>query len=152
MKKEFLTYEQATQLKELGFDEPTSFYWENNTIKPLPMKDEVGGFHFNRYTNNVDWISAPLKQQVFRWFREKYGYCVSIRKRYFQNVAEVEYNYFIYPPNSNEHLEHNLLDEYESWEEAESACIDDLIKLVKGNGTIDFICPDPNCPHCNYNE
>ena len=111
MKKEFVTYDQGITLKRLGFDERclTGFSYEDDKLL----------------------AESPLKQQVFEWVRNKYGYHVSIRKRYFQNVAEVEYNYFIYPPNSNEHLEHNLLDEYESWEEAEIACIDDLIKLVK---------------------
>jgi len=118
MGKEFISYEQALALKKLGFDEPCLSYYKNDTLSD-----------FFEIVKNSE-ISAPLKQQVFRWFREKYGYCVSIRKRYYHD-AEVEYNYFIYAPNSNEHLEHNLLDEYESWEEAEIACINDLIKLVK---------------------
>jgi hypothetical protein len=147
MKDLFVSYEQAVQLKELGFDEPCLTFYNGKFLDSTEydfdscVSKDIG-----------DCVLAPLKQQVFEWVRNKYGYHVSIRKRYFQNVAEVEYNYFIYPPNSNEHLEHNLLDEYDTWEEAESACIDDLIKLVKGDGTIDFICPDPNCPHCNYNE
>jgi hypothetical protein len=145
MKTEFVSYNQAIQLRLLGIDEICfTHYWGEQFLN-----ENIGGWMKN---SNTQYIMAPLKQQVFRWFREKYGYCVSIRKRYFQNGAETEYNYFIYPPNSNEHLEHNLLDEYDTWEEAESACIDDLIKLVKGDGTIDFVCPDPNCPHCNYNE
>ncbi len=144
MEKEFISYEQALILKELGFNEPCFGWWF--------VDEKMLFIEKSKKSTSDNILQAPLKQQVFEWFREKYGYCVSIRKRYFQTDGRIEYNYFIYPPNSNEHLEHNLLDEYDSWEEAESACIDDLIKLVKGNGTIDFICPDPNCPHCNYNE
>jgi hypothetical protein len=122
MEKEFVSYEQALQLKELGFDEPTSFYWENNTIKPLPMKDEVGGFHFNRYTNNVDWISAPLKQQVLRWFRDKYNLVswvyIGNVDRYFYTIIE----------NGRFVVDHKV---YPTYEEAEDACINKLIEIIK---------------------
>jgi hypothetical protein len=144
MEKEFISYEQALILKELGFNEPCFGWWF--------VDEKMLFIEKSKKSTSDNILQAPLKQQVFEWFRNVHNYHVSIRKRYFQTDGRIEYNYFIYPPNSNEHLEHNLLDEYDTWEEAESACIDDLIKLVKGNGTIDFICPDPNCPHCNYNE
>jgi hypothetical protein len=118
MKDLFVSYEQALQLKELGMD----LGWDNY----LQFYDSST----KEFCDIMKDIPTPLKTQVLKWFRNVHGYCVSIRKRYFHN-AETEYNYFIYPPNSNEHLEHNLLDEYDTWEEAESACIDDLIKLVK---------------------
>jgi hypothetical protein len=131
MEKEFVTYKQALELKELGFNEPCLAgyikFIGSGTFELAFYK--YRNVDFNT-TSNI-YASSPLKQQVFRWFRDVHNYHVSIRKRYFQNVAEVEYNYFIYPPNSNEHLEHNLLDEYDTWEEAESACIDDLIKLIQ---------------------
>jgi hypothetical protein len=74
MNKEFVPYKMALELKELGFDEPTSFYWEDDIIKPLPMKDEVGGFNFNRHsTADANWICAPTINQVLRWFEEKHG-------------------------------------------------------------------------------
>jgi hypothetical protein len=130
MEKEFVTYEQALELKELGFDEPCFGSWEIEKTD-IPTYTHSITTSYKNSNHPIGKTTAPLKQQVFRWFRENYGYCVSIRKRYFNNGAETEYNYFIYPPNSNEHLEHNLLDEYDTWEEAESACIDDLIKLVK---------------------
>jgi hypothetical protein len=144
MEKEFISYEQALILKELGFNEPCFGWWF--------VDEKMLFIEKSKKSTSDNILQAPLKQQVFEWFRNVHNYHVSIRKRYFQTDGRIEYNYFIYPPNSNEHLEHNLLDEYDTWEEAESACIDDLIKLVKGDGTIDFICPDPNCPHCNYNE
>jgi hypothetical protein len=101
------------ELSELGYK-----HYTENTIEEL---DELP----------FDSEERIMEQAlVLKWFRVVHGYCVSIRERYFHN-GETEYNYFIYPPNSNEHLEHNLLDEYDTWEQAEMACIDDLIKLVK---------------------
>jgi hypothetical protein len=123
MEKEFISYEQALILKELGFNEPCFGWWF--------VDEKMLFIEKSKKSTSDNILQAPLKQQVFEWFRNVHNYHVSIRKRYFDNGAETEYNYFIYPPGLIEHLEHNLLDEYESWEEAESACIDDLIQLVK---------------------
>lgn len=74
MTAEFVPKELSLKLKEIGFDEPTSFYWEDDKIKPLPMKDEVGGFHFNRHsTSDNKWICAPTINQVLRWFEKEHG-------------------------------------------------------------------------------
>ena len=62
MKKEFIPYEQASALKELGFDEPClGWYASDGSL----IKDYVTN-KFNEFT------VAPLYQQAFRWFREKY--------------------------------------------------------------------------------
>ena len=58
MNKEFVPYEQALALKELGFDEPCFGYY-----------DEGG----NLYTEMVEVLKAPLYQQAFRFFREKHN-------------------------------------------------------------------------------
>ena len=70
MTKEFIPYEQALALKELGFDEPclATYHKELNTIIPI----------YAKYTNQ-DVLKAPLYQQAFRWFREK-GYDVKVQK------------------------------------------------------------------------
>ncbi len=69
---------------------------------------------------------APLKQQVFRWFREKHnllGYVDSDTQEY-----GIEYSYHI-----NDLIEgHTHFQLYiDSYEQAEQACIDELIKLSK---------------------
>ena len=53
MNKEFVKYEQALALKELGFDEPCMSSRDMNNGKGL--------------------IQLPLYQQAFRWFREKHN-------------------------------------------------------------------------------
>jgi hypothetical protein len=50
MNKEFIPYEQALELKELGFDEERFTYNDNSKI----------------------FRAGVLYQQAFRWFREKY--------------------------------------------------------------------------------
>ena len=123
MSNEFIPYEQALELKELGFNEPCLASYETAFGKGIYF--ELGYI----IDGPKNYVLTPLYQQAFRWFRDK-GYHISIRKRYFQ-YGKSEFNYFIYPPNSNEHLEDNLLDEYETYEEAELACLKKLIEIVK---------------------
>ena len=68
MEKEFVSYEIALELKQLGFDEPCIGKFYYNQL-------EIGGIWTNNdFKEDPDiFISAPLHQQVFRWFREKYG-------------------------------------------------------------------------------
>jgi hypothetical protein len=71
MKNEFIPYEEALAMKELGFDEELCFGFyslhEDNKA--------VGGNYPCDGTNN-----APLYQQAFRWFREKHGLDGHVRR------------------------------------------------------------------------
>lgn len=77
MKKEFIPYEQALELKKLGFNEECFGAYID---KILIIEDDW------LYSTNQDTFiessnfTAPLYQQAFRWFREKYGYVGGIRK------------------------------------------------------------------------
>ena len=129
IEKEFVNYNQALALKELGLDEPclATYHKELHTIIPL----------YGYYTNQ-DVIKAPLKQQVFRWFREKYKYHIVITNTNGLGKSK-GFGYEISIQNSND-----VIAEYgsiyvpdEPWlntyEEAEDACIDKLIEIVKGD-------------------
>ena len=73
MKEQFVTYEIALALKELGFNEISRFGNEAS----LYSKDKK----FTFYTNygfmgsglSDGYIKAPLWQQVIDWLREKYN-------------------------------------------------------------------------------
>jgi len=66
MTKEFLPYDRALKLKELGFDEPCLDFYDDN--------QELFYNHENKEKIHIgDSVKAPLFQQAFRWFREKYG-------------------------------------------------------------------------------
>ena len=68
MNKEFIPYEQALELKELGFNEPCMFpYHRNNTNYIDDAHIELAN-----YNATEKLVSAVLYQQAFRWFREKY--------------------------------------------------------------------------------
>jgi len=121
MKKEFIPYEQALALKELGFDEPCiAKYTSDKLLLSINWNDVWCENIINEFE-----IYAPLYQQVFRWFREKYGLFGWIegneRKRMFmykiENLIESDDQLNCFP--------------FKTYEEAELACIDKLIKLVK---------------------
>jgi hypothetical protein len=66
MNKEFVPYELALELKQLGFDEPC--------FGVYATKD--GYVRKSAYDENGD---APLYQQAFRWFEDNYSYFVDIK-------------------------------------------------------------------------
>ena len=76
MNKEFIPYEQALALKELGFDEPclSTYTWDGFKHDVLTCISENPVIIKERLNSNNDkyTYSAPLYQQAFRWFREKY--------------------------------------------------------------------------------
>jgi hypothetical protein len=113
MKQEFIPYEQALALKELGFDEPcfSTYHKELHAIIPI----------YAIYTNQ-DVIKAPLYQQAFRWFRDNHCFYNQIHKRYgWEGIIR----------NSvNGNIEWND-GTYNSPEEAELACLIKLIEIVK---------------------
>lgn len=73
MKKQFVTYEIALKLKELGFDEECLAYFNNDKYRDLICTCENGmdgDFTVHHYSGDVN---APLWQQVIDWFIENYN-------------------------------------------------------------------------------
>ena len=118
MKNEFCTYEQALALKELEFDEPCIGYYYNEKI------------YFDSPGVNLTGPSGeqplPLKQQAFRWFREKHELFVLIGVR---SVTPFKFYYSITDIRGNE-IDCNL-SYINTYEEAEQACLDKLIEITK---------------------
>ena len=127
MEKEFIPYEQALYLKELGFDEPCFATWiERDKRDGGGIVIEMWGDEDTEYSL-ISEILAPTFSQAFRWFREKYllfGYS-------FPNDYQ-KYGYRIVEMTSNENKE--LVYDWgtkDSVEEAELECLKKLIKIVK---------------------
>jgi hypothetical protein len=125
MKTEFIPYKQALELKELGFDEPCFGLWNLNN-----GKYEVDIIGVCQYSKEFKYreVLAPLYQQVFRWFREKYDkYGVvnidlsnNLKDKIFVYMVEDKLGYII-----------DRSEEYNTYEEAELACLNKLIEIVK---------------------
>ncbi len=124
MNKEFIPYEQALDLKELGFDEPcfkkyiAGCLWSNPTTHETYQKI---------HPNSSDSL-APLYQQVFRWFREKYDlyYLIKVFK---DDDGELIFDYVILEDSSD--TESYDDEPYTTYEEAELSCLIKLIEIVK---------------------
>jgi len=128
MNKEFIPYEQALELKELGFDELCIAYYDqwvdtNNEVKQMFRVGEIKGV-FENIT------PAPLYQQAFRWFREKYNLfgCIDLQvctpSHWFIRIDKIEINDYLY------HSEDKDI-RFNTYEEAELACLIKLIEIVK---------------------
>jgi len=119
MDKEFIGYTESLELKELGFDEPCIAFYKDNKISGCKYPDEDSQFdvctntQMKEYKNSDKYCSAPLYQQAFRWFREKYN----LKKDYgiFPHYT-IMFNYIL--DGGNE-------------EKAELECLKKLIEIVK---------------------
>ena len=130
MDKEFVSYEQALALKELGFDEKCL----SRYCAVTEWEELTGEILFQNIDCNLSerfLVKAPLKQQVFRWFREKYNMLACV----YSNASGFLYEYHdaiggthrydsgITGPNDG--------GTWDTYEEAENALIDKLIEIAK---------------------
>lgn len=122
MKKEFIPYEQALELKELGFDEECLAYYHQDEM----LEVDSLGIKRDHYRGKFG-VLAPLYQQAFRWFREKYDiYPIIEAKNYFKSPIKWIYS----TCNVNGSFEVGLTNHY-TYEEAELACLKKIIEKVK---------------------
>ena len=138
MTQEFIPYEQALALKELGFDEPCfGFYNHQGILILMNQEDELNiQVYKNSYVKLGKQYSAPLYQQAFRWFREKHniqGYIYSSTVR--GNVEKTkQFTGYIWNINGIDipFLSTDARDElHDTYEEAELECLKKLIEIVK---------------------
>jgi hypothetical protein len=136
MNKEFVPYQQSLDMKELGFDEICiATYDEDEYFEFLDFEQSY-------YTIPSKLIQAPLYQQAFRWFREKYNISYSID--WMSRSSEFYNGYYVHfrGINDNKINQENFIvlnDElpskgykvYKTYEEAELACLKKLIEIVK---------------------
>jgi len=139
MTKEFTPYEQALALKELGFDEPCFAYYtvipEDKidwfTIPEQGITDKTS-FGSSKNYNSKSFeeegtISAPLYQQAFRWFREKYN-LIGLVEGGYDNGKNI-FTYVIW-----DDFKDNSVDiYYETYEQAEFELLKKLIEIAKEN-------------------
>lgn len=112
--KEFLNYEQCEALEGLNYDGDYDFaYHATGELWERGKKDKKERF-----------LPAPLKQQVLRWFRDECDMGVYITR----NIHFVDDNTKWKPVIDNMYYPQLTFNTYE---EAENAAIDELIKQCK---------------------
>jgi hypothetical protein len=129
MKKDFIPYEQALALKGLGFGEPCYGWFDTGYLR--------FGCYESEHVTGLGDLPAPLYQQAFRWFREKYR--LNSETPYLPNIEKygiVVSDMTIKPKDlsKNENFKRgveitNNFAQYDTHEEAELACLKKLIEL-----------------------
>jgi len=130
MNKEFIPYEQALELKELGFDEPCFGYHLDNKIQFFA---DVRSCNTN--SEFKFYPTAPTYSQAFRFFREKYNLRGFIGFR--PNVKQFDCHIYDMSLSGKEYVKQRTMEEYNkdpkvgTYEEAELECLNILIKICK---------------------
>ena len=143
MKKEFVTYEIALKLKELGFDEECLGFWYVSQINNSCIELRYGmcifkstSIELSKYPKNV---LAPLYQQVVDWFREKHNIHIEIELT--DNTMQFYYQYCIVDSKNRECHDEDMIDQatriynynerFNTYEEAREQAILKTIELCQ---------------------
>ena len=149
MTTNFVPQEIAKQLRELGFDEPCLAYYDKDgdLLGDIGINEDIDNLYRNSYfviykDFSESEYTAPLYQQAFRWFREKYNISYSID--WMSRSSEFYNGYYVHFRGINDNkinqenfivLNDELLSKgykvYKTYEEAELACLNKLIEIVK---------------------
>lgn len=104
-KNEFVTYEQAKALYELGFDDLCLYAYDGYNLRDANLPFVLG----------FAPLLAPLKQQALRWFRQN---CKDI----FYIKMSGSYSYYI-------NLNQKLIGDFYTYTEAENFLINELLNI-----------------------
>lgn len=130
MNKEFIPYEQALELKELGFNDGclAGYSLDRYDAVFFDIKEQNGIGWLTRSNKGLKdhkgYCTTALYQQAFRWFREKYELNHII---IFQSKTKT-YDAGIIGDIEN-FVDYNLI--FNTYEEAELACLKKLIEIAK---------------------
>jgi len=130
MKKEFVPYNLAIELKELGFDEPCICGYDNEGS----LRGKLASTNDKGERTKIDWdkhdshLPAPLWQQAFRWFIEKHNLngqmYYNFNGKWDFNIQKVEAG-LLSGANTAYIQKHNTFDE------GQYACLKTLIDAIK---------------------
>jgi hypothetical protein len=137
MEREFIPYEQALALKELGFDEKCCACYGSYTHKKSelflninnPVNIETLLREPTAFNQPSFYVKSPTFSQAFRWFREKYQIDSCIHRNGGMNIDER--GFLPYYEIIIRHKSPELKCVKYSYEEAELECIKKLTEIVK---------------------
>lgn len=132
--QKYIQYKQALSLKELGMDQELhegGWYYVTMSDKSQRAFCWVEGE--DKPYAHMNPIKAPLYQQAFEWFRNRYKYHsvfdINFKDRW--SVIIVKYDELTISNVVKGSGRHYLEDDYDTYELAETAALNELI--VKGN-------------------
>jgi hypothetical protein len=128
MNNEFIPYEQALDLKELGFNQECLAFYNSTFRTPNELLYPQYGGEVGNWNVENHLISAPLYQQAFRWFRDK---------KILGKVRPIDdWNMWGFKISAEDlmspfFLAYSSTKEYATYQEAELECIKTMIKIFK---------------------
>lgn len=134
MDKDFLQYNEALEIRQLGFDEPCLKVSKHNKLCKHQQLGvcQLHNLHCKYPDCTMDKegppVELPTYQQAFRFFRVKYGY------NCFITSSVLDGKWFYFRENLNDRRddsEPELTPKFDTFEEAQLACIERLIQIVK---------------------
>ena len=135
--KEIVPFEQAVGLKRLGFNGSCNYLYNSTDDVPKPFLCDVGlSQDWNSlyiHETNRHLMSAPTFSQVFNWFRINYQlpswvYTSDNKKFYYSILKNKRFmmsDFYVITKTKNP------VRPYNTYEEAELACLMKLIKIIE---------------------
>lgn len=132
-----VSLEIAKELKEIGFNKKTMFYFfsADTTFKfsisediPLDYILPIGDVELDNYNRKGFYASIPTWDQVFEWFREK-GFESYIRLESHAHFDEGNYYYFEITKSNLRQLDWQ--GDFDDYNEAREALVKALIRTYK---------------------
>lgn len=120
--EDFVTFEQAVQLKELGFDWQCNYWYH-----PLETEKIIECQTYCNHNSFERPYSAPTLSQAQKWLREKGIIILVLATSNLETGAS--YYYYIFKEKSLDDIEADAV--YSTYEQALSAGIDKAIELLK---------------------
>ena len=131
MEKEFVPYEEALALKELGFDEPCFGYYYTLNGKDWKFAEKSEYYRLNDEINIGSKFSllSPTFSQAFRFFREKHNLIGGVQYIGGLKPETTWWDIYVIGHFNTDIFEMSM--EYQPYEEAELSCLRKLIEIIK---------------------
>ena len=132
MEKEFIPYELALRMKQLGFDGPSFGVYIAGHL--MITYDSI----YN--STDIPVVKAPTFSQAFRFFRERYNVQSSVKFTHAKYSFEIHFEKLANGENPPVMVWHFVdswlglnLSLFETYEETELTCLNKLIEIVEQN-------------------
>ena len=128
MNREFIPYEQALELKELGYNLDSYSWWVAPVSTPSLLNNKGTKEPLLTFLNYTNHLSAPSYHQAFRWFRERYGLYADL---FVDDDRTFGFCVSSFAEEDRCRLDKPIKRQFSTYEESELECIKFLIEIVR---------------------
>lgn len=133
MNREFIPYEQAFELKQLGYDGECTMYYSPGhpegfyLVDATPLTNSHWLFTADDKERRKVMCTAPLYQQAFRWFRERHGLYADL---FVDDDQTFGFCVSSFAEEGRCRLDKPIKRQFSTYEKSELECIKFLIEIV----------------------